>query len=76
MALVAGLWFGDWLIGATLALALVANLAFAALAGVLLPPALKRAGVDPALAGGVVLTTVTDVVGFVAFLALGTLLLL
>ena len=76
VALVAGLWFDDWLIGATLALALVANLAFAALAGVLLPPALKRAGVDPALAGGVVLTTVTDVVGFVAFLALGTLLLL
>ena len=58
-------------------LALIALIiAFAALAGVLLPPALKRAGVDPALAGGVALTTVTDVVGFVAFLALGTLLLL
>lgn len=76
VALVAGLWFGTWMIGAVIALALIANMAFAALAGVLLPPALQRLHIDPALAGGVLLTTVTDVVGFVAFLALGTALLL
>ena len=74
--LIAGLWFGDWLIGAVIALALVANLLFAALVGVVLPPTLRRLRVDPALAGGVVLTTITDVVGFVAFLGLGTALLL
>ena len=48
----------------------------AALAGVLVPLALKRFGVDPAVAGGVVVTTVTDVVGFASLLGLGTLLLL
>ena len=76
VALVAGLWFDTWMIGAVIALALIGNMTLAALAGVLLPPALQRLHIDPALAGGVILTTITDVVGFVAFLALGTALLL
>ena len=48
----------------------------ATLAGAVIPLALRRSEIDPALAGGVVLTTVTDVVGFVAFLGLGTLVLI
>jgi magnesium transporter len=48
----------------------------AALSGVLVPLTLKRMNVDPALAGGVVLTTVTDVIGFLSFLGLATLILL
>ena len=48
----------------------------AAAAGATLPMILKRMGIDPALAGGVVLTTITDVVGFMAFLGLATILLL
>jgi len=55
---------------------MVVNLFAAALAGVTVPLALKRFGVDPAVAGGVVVTTVTDVVGFASLLGLGTLLLL
>ncbi len=76
VALVAGLWFETWMIGVVIALALIVNMVCAALAGVLLPPALRRLRVDPALAGGVILTTVTDVVGFATFLALGSALLL
>jgi magnesium transporter len=56
--------------------AMVVNLFAAALAGVTVPLALKRMGVDPAVAGGVVVTTVTDVVGFASLLGLGTLVLL
>ena len=55
---------------------MVANLGFAALSGVVIPIILKKIGVDPALAGGVLLTTITDVIGFFSFLALGTLFLL
>ena len=60
---------------ASVALALVANLIVAAVSGVTIPLFLKKIGVDPALAGSVVLTTVTDVVGFWAFLGLGALFL-
>ena len=56
--------------------AITINLVFAAIAGSLLPLLLERAGIDPALAGSVLLTTVTDVVGFLAFLGLGTLFLM
>lgn len=73
---VAWLWFGDPRIALVIAAAIAINLGAAALAGVLIPLALKRMAIDPALAGGVVLTTVTDCVGFLAFLGLGTLLLL
>lgn len=76
VALVAWAWFGDWRISAVIGAAIVINLLAAAFSGVLIPLLLKRFAVDPALAGGVVLTTVTDVVGFLAFLGLGTLFLL
>jgi magnesium transporter len=69
-------WFGTWKIGLVIALALAANLLCAAVAGFAVPLALRRLGIDPALAGGVVLTTITDVVGLSAFLGFGTLLLL
>jgi magnesium transporter len=72
----AALWFGDLRIGLVIAAAMAINLLVAALAGVAIPLLLRRMAIDPALAGGVVLTTVTDVIGFFAFLGLGTLLLL
>jgi magnesium transporter len=70
------LWFGDWRIGGVIAAAMIINLFIAALAGFFIPLTLKRMRIDPALAGGVVLTTVTDVVGYAAFLGLGAMLLL
>ncbi|MFK7975008.1 MAG: magnesium transporter [Halioglobus sp.] len=73
VAVAASLWFSDWTIGVIIAAALVINLMTAAFVGVLLPLGLTRMNIDPALAGGVVLTTVTDVVGFVSFLGLATL---
>ena len=69
-------WFGDWSLGGVIAAALVINLGVAALAGFSIPLILKRLSIDPALAGGVVLTTVTDVVGYMAFLGLGAAFLL
>lgn len=69
------IWFGSVQIGAILGVALLINLLFAAIAGLLIPIAMRRMGIDPALAGGVVLTTVTDVIGLVAFLGLATWLL-
>ncbi|MBT8143943.1 MAG: magnesium transporter [Gammaproteobacteria bacterium] len=75
VAAVVVLWFDSWQIGAVIAAALVINLAVAAVTGVGLPLAMKRLGIDPALAGSVVLTTVTDVIGFTAFLGLGALFL-
>jgi magnesium transporter len=72
VAVAASLWFQDYKIGLIIGLALVINLLTAALAGTLLPLGLKRARIDPALAGSVALTTVTDVVGFMAFLGLAT----
>jgi magnesium transporter len=70
------LWFGDWRIGAVIAGALIINMAVAALAGVSLPLIMKQLKIDPAIAGGVVLTTITDVVGYTAFLGLGATFLL
>ncbi len=69
------LWFGDFGIAAVIAAALIINLLAGAFAGVVLPVVLNRLGIDPALAGSVVLTTVTDVVGIFAFLGLATLFL-
>jgi magnesium transporter len=74
VALAAGLWF-EWKLGAIIFAALMINLFAAAAAGVGVPLILKRMGIDPALAGGVVLTTVTDTVGFASLLGLGTLFL-
>jgi magnesium transporter len=73
IAVVAMLWFGETKIGIVIALAMFINLLTAAIAGVLLPLAMKMMKIDPALAGSVALTTVTDVVGFVSFLGLATL---
>ena len=70
------LWFGDWRIGAVIAGAMVINMAVAALAGFGVPLTLKKMDIDPALAGGVVLTTITDVIGYMSFLGLGALFLL
>jgi len=70
------LWFNDWRIGGVIAGAMVINLVLAAGAGFAIPLVLKRMNIDPALAGGVVLTTVTDVVGYAAFLGLGAWYLL
>ena len=69
-------WFGDIKLGLVLGTAIIINLIMAAFAGALIPLALRRFGADPALGGGVVLTTVTDIIGFLAFLGLATLLLL
>ncbi len=76
VALVALAWFHNWKLSLVIASALTINLSAAALAGVLVPLTLKRLGFDPALAGGVILTTVTDVIGFLSFLGLATLVLL
>lgn len=73
---IAILWFGDIGIGGIIGVAILVNLLCAALSGVLIPLIMQHLGIDPALAGSVVLTTVTDIVGFFAFLGLGTLWLL
>ena len=76
VAALAVVWFGDWGIGGVIAAAILLNLLCAAVAGLAIPLILDRLGIDPALAGSVILTTVTDVVGFFAFLGLATVLLL
>jgi len=68
-------WFGNVSLGAIIGLAMMINLIVAALAGAVIPMGLKRYGIDPAIAGGVLLTTVTDVVGFMTFLGLAALFL-
>lgn len=73
VAAAAVLWFDDLTIGFIIAAAMVINLVTAAVAGAVLPLLLDRIKIDPALAGGVALTTVTDVVGFMSFLGLATL---
>jgi magnesium transporter len=69
-------WFGIGKLGLVIAMAMMFNLLAAALAGILIPLALERFRFDPAVASGVFVTTVTDVVGFFAFLGLATLILL
>ncbi|MBP6681838.1 MAG: magnesium transporter, partial [Halioglobus sp.] len=73
VAVAASLWFDDWNIGMIIAAAMVINLITAGFIGAVLPLLMVRLNIDPALAGSVVLTTVTDVVGFVSFLGLATL---
>ncbi len=72
----AGLWFQSMILGATIALAIVVNIITAAMFGVLIPIVLDKLKLDPALAGSVILTTVTDVVGFFAFLGTASLVML
>jgi magnesium transporter len=73
VAAAAATLFDDKMLGLIIATALIINLVVAALAGALLPGILKNLGIDPAIAGSVVLTTITDVVGFMSFLGLATL---
>jgi len=70
------LWIGDWRIGGILGGAMIINMFIAAGSGYFIPVTLKRLRVDPALAGGVVLTTVTDVVGYMSFLGLAAIFLM
>ena len=76
IGVVAYFWFTDVLIGVVICLAILFNIVAAAIAGVFVPVILDKLKIDPALSGSVILTTVTDIVGFVAFLGLGTLFLL
>jgi magnesium transporter len=73
---IAFLWYGQVNLGLVIAIAIFLNLVAGALAGALVPVVLRRLSIDPALAGGVVLTTVTDVVGIFAFVGLATYVLL
>ena len=76
MGIVSFFWFGSPMLGAVIGAAMVVNLAVAALAGTTVPVALEKLGVDPALASGTFVTTVTDVVGFFVFLGLAAVILL
>ena len=76
MGIVGYVWFDSVLLGGVIAGAMVVNLVVAGLAGILIPVALERFGADPALASGTFVTTVTDVVGFFAFLGLAALVLI
>jgi magnesium transporter len=76
VGIIAFVWFRSFLLSLVIALALIINFCAAALAGVLLPLMLKRMNIDPAVAGTVVVTAVTDVIGFFSFLGLATLILL
>lgn len=76
VAVIAASWFHDQTIGIIIGAALIINLTFAAVAGLSIPFLLQTMNVDPAHAGTVLLTTVTDIVGFMVFLGLGTIFLL
>ena len=76
VGIIAFAWFGDPMLSLVIAMALVLNFCAAATAGVLLPLLLKRMNIDPAVAGTVVVTAVTDVMGFFSFLGLATLILM
>jgi magnesium transporter len=73
---IVALWFGEPVIGAVIAVALLLTLIGAAVGGVLIPLGLERVGVDPAVASGPFVTTVTDIVGFFVFLGIATLVLI
>ncbi len=76
MAIIAFYWYADLGLGLVMAAAILINLLAGAFAGAIIPVILKRLSIDPALAGGVVLTTVTDVVGILAFIGLASWVLL
>lgn len=73
VAAIAIIWFKDIKLGWIIGTAIIINLLIAALTGTLLPVLLKKMHIDPALSGSVILTTVTDVIGFMAFLGLATM---
>jgi magnesium transporter len=73
---IVSLWFEDWAMAVIIGLAMAINLIAAALAGTILPVMLRSLKIDPALAGSVILTTITDIVGFVSFLGLAAMFLI
>ena len=76
ISLVSMYWFQDGLLGLIIGFAMVLNLILAGFAGTIIPLTLNRLNIDPALASGVILTTITDVFGFLSFLGLATIFLL
>ena len=76
IGLLSSYWFSDTLLGMVIALAMILNLLIAGMSGILIPLTLKNFNIDPALASGVILTTITDVFGFLSFLGLATILLI
>jgi len=75
IALATYYWFSDIVLSVVIGLAIIVNLIVAAFSGAFLPILLTKLKIDPALAGGVILTTITDVIGFVAFLGLAALVI-
>ena len=75
IALATYYWFGDIILSVVIGLAIIVNLVVAAFSCAFLPLLLTKLRIDPALAGGVILTTITDVIGFVAFLGLAALVI-
>ena len=73
---IVSLWFEDWTMALIIGMAMIINLIAAAVTGTLLPVLLRALNIDPALAGSVILTTVTDIVGFVSFLGLAAVFLI
>ena len=76
ISLVSIFWFQDFMLGVIIGLAMVLNLILAGFAGTIIPIALEKMKIDPALASAVILTTITDVFGFLSFLGLATLFLI
>jgi len=76
IGIIASIWFGKGMLGVVIALAMIINLLSAGFFGSVIPLALKKFGIDPAIGSTVILTTVTDIVGFFAFLGLATIILL
>ena len=76
IGLLSSYWFSDYLLGLVIAMAMILNLFIAGMAGILIPLTLKKFNVDPALASAVILTTITDVFGFLSFLGLASILLI
>ena len=76
MGLIGIFWFGTAMLGVVIAISMLINLIVANLAGTTIPVILEKLGIDPALASGAFVTTVTDVVGFFAFLSIAGILLL
>ncbi|QOG11782.1 magnesium transporter [Arcobacter sp. FWKO B] len=74
--IIASLWFGNFMLGVVILLAMIANLLVAGFFGSVIPIVLKKLDIDPAVGSSVVLTTLTDVVGFFAFLGIATILLI
>ncbi|GAB6034136.1 magnesium transporter [Galenea microaerophila] len=76
VAVIAQLWFNNTMISLVIFLAIIINMTIANLSGIAIPLLLKKMGIDPALSGAVILTTITDVAGFLSFLGLATLFIL